>query len=71
MSTCSTMTVVQLSSKQQIVINESDFDSSIHKRVSGAHEDAPRATIELQGGVYVSPSSTGTRTAKKRKRMVK
>ena len=30
--------------------------------------DAP---IELQGGVYVSPSSTGTRTAKKRKRMVK
>lgn len=71
MATCPTIVVVELASKQQIVINGSDFDPSIHKHVSEGHEDAPRATSAPRGEAIVSPFSTGTRTAKKRKRMVR
>ena len=67
MATCPTIEVIELTSKQRIVINEADFDSSAHKRVSISNEDAPRATNEKVSGENVNPSPGVARAAKKRR----
>jgi hypothetical protein len=67
MATCPTIEVIDLTSKQRVVINEADFDSSAHKRVSKSNEDAPRATTAKVSGEDVNPSPGVAREAKKRK----
>jgi|TARA_R110000824_G_scaffold1386_9_gene7078 hypothetical protein len=48
MAICPVIKVVEKNSNETIVINESDYDSSIHKQIN---EVAPRATIgERDGG---------------------
>jgi hypothetical protein len=67
MATCPTIEVIDLASKQQVVINEADFDSSAYKRVSKSNENAPRATIAEVSGEDVNPSPRVVGAAKKRK----
>ena len=69
MAICPVITVVEKASNKTIVINESDYDSSIHKQIN---EVASYATTDDRAGVRATPRgkklTNVPRAAKKAKR---
>lgn len=69
MAICPVITVVEKASNKMIVVNESDFDSNVHKRIN---EDAPRTTIDDRDNERVTTKgkkfTNVSRAAKKAKR---